>query len=489
MVAVSVLVVMSDPGSALAEFVRSVDVQTLPATAFEVIVVDASSDGSSGRLQQLAERRPNVTVLHADAEVAAPDRLALALTRAKGDSVLVVAQEQRLAPRALELLVDRAKRTAADLVLARVVTATASGCAALPEDADRVDVARIDPTGCLALVRRTLPGTGAQAGALLVDLPALLSRAGTVSAVGRYACASAEQAVRSATADVVLAPPTYRWDEGRLHLAVAVRLLETAPRPLRAWLVVAHGPAEVAIPAAIEWDARNGVTGTASATLDPATAEGGHPLEDGSWDLRLRLVGPSREVTVPLVPGPTASAVVRGRPHLVRAADGVAQLDVGVTRVSVVGPVSMSDASVAESEHGALITLDYVSLHVHGDAVLDGRLMLGTFGLPARLICRDGHARLEAYVGALPGTSDVAVVVGGGKPVPTGLRLRVGSAGAMALEDLPAVDPAAPPSTTVGGAPLAQRLRRRLPDAVDPLVGRLARVPALRRIYRRLINR
>ena len=205
MVAVSVVAVMSDPGSGLAGFVRSVDVQTVPAVAFEVVVADAASDGSAGRLQQLAERRPNVTVLHADAEVAAADRLALALTRATGDFVLVVAQDQRLAPRALELLLDRAKRTAADLVLARVVTDTASGCAVLPEDADRVDASRLDPTGCLMLVRRPLLGAGAQAGALLADPPALLSRAGTVSAVGRYACASAGKGVRSATADVVLA--------------------------------------------------------------------------------------------------------------------------------------------------------------------------------------------------------------------------------------------------------------------------------------------
>ena len=489
MVAVSVVAVMSDPGSGLAGFVRSVDVQTVPAVAFEVVVADAASDGSAGRLQQLAERRPNVTVLHADAEVAAADRLALALTRATGDFVLVVAQDQRLAPRALELLLDRAKRTAADLVLARVVTDTASGCAVLPEDADRVDASRLDPTGCLMLVRRPLLGAGAQAGALLADPPALLSRAGTVSAVGRYACASAGKGVRSATADVVLAPPTYRWDEGMLHLAVGVRLLEPASCPVRAWLVVARGLAEVAIPATVEWDERNGGTGTGSAALDSTTAEGGHPLEDGSWDLLLRLVGPSGEMTVPLGPGPTSSAVVGGRAHLVNAAAGVAQLDVGVMRVSAVGPVSASDASVVESEHGALVTLAYPALHVHGDAVLDGRLMLGTFGLPARLLCRDGHARLEAYVGALPGTSDVAVAVGGGTPLPTGLRLRIGSAGAMVLEELPVAEPAGQPSTAAGGAPLVQRLRRRLPDAVDPLVGRLARVPALRGIYRRLINR
>ena len=489
MVAVSVLVVMSDPGSDLSGFVRSVDAQTLPAVAFDVIVVDVSNDGSSGRLEQLVDRRPNVTVLHADAAVAGPDRLTLALTRAEGDHVLVVAQEQRLAPRALEVLLDRATRTAADLVLGRVVTATVSGCAVLPEDADVLEVSGVDPTGCLVMVRRPILGTGAQAAALLVDLPALLASAGTVSAVGRYACAIAARGAGSATGDVVLATPTSRWEEGMLQLAVAVRLREPAARPLGAWLVVARGPAEIAIPATIEWNDGDGVMGTASATLDPATAEGGRPLEDGSWDLLLRLVWPSREVTVPLAPCPAASAVVAGRPHAVRAAAGVAQLDVGVMRVSVVGPVSESDAAVVESEHGALVTLAYQALHVHGDAVLDGRLMLGAFGLPARLICHDGRARLEAYVGALPGTSDVAVVVGGGKPVPTGLRLRVGSAGAMTLEEVPVADPTAPSLPTAGRAPLVQRLRRRLPDGVDPLVRRLARVPALRRTYRRLINR
>src|SRR3954469_2275774 len=119
MVAVSVLVATSDPGSALPGLVRSIDAQSLPATEFELVVVDASTDGSTARLQQLAGRRPNVAVLTADAGAPEADRLGAALERAAGEYVLVVGRQQRLAPRALELLLDRARSTGSDLVLGR----------------------------------------------------------------------------------------------------------------------------------------------------------------------------------------------------------------------------------------------------------------------------------------------------------------------------------------------------------------------------------
>ena len=489
MVAASVLVTTVDPAAVLPAFVRSVDAQTLPAAEFELVVVDASSDGSFGRLQQLAERRPNVTVLRADAEATEPDRIGVALERATGEYVVVVGQEQQLAPRALEVLLEIARRTEADVVLGRVAGAAASGSAVLAEDADRLDPSEIDPTGCLAMVRKSVPAGHAHAGAALLDLPAFTGAAATVSAVGRYACASTEAASPPSSLDVSVAPPEYRWRDGMLHIAAEVRLLESPSPALRMWLVVARGQAEIALPATIEPGERDGMTTRVSAVLDPMTAEAGHPLEDGPWGLLLRLAGPRGEVTAPLPAGPTRSAVVAGRPYVVGARAGAAYLDAGAVQTSVVGAVPKSQAAVVESEHGSLLTLDYPALHTHGDAVLDGRLLLGTFGLPARLICHGGRARFEAYVGALAGVSNLAVVVGGGEPVPTGFRLRVGGTGEMTLEDPPVAK--APPraAPSAAAAPLVQRLRRRVPDAMDPLVRRLARVPILRGTYRRLLNR
>ncbi|WP_375400712.1 glycosyltransferase family 2 protein [uncultured Amnibacterium sp.] len=511
MAAVSVLVATLNPGSGLPDLVRSIDAQTLPAAEFDLVVVDASSDGSTVRLEQLAGRRPNVVVLTTDAQATGStteaDRLGLALQRATAEYVLVVGQQQRLAPRALELLLDRARYTDADLVLGRVVTGTDSGSAVLPDDADLFDLfdlsgldvagggVGVDLTGCLALVRRSLlvGRSDAEVGAAL---PALTGDAQTVSAVGRYACAMQDEDPSAPGDDVSLESPAYRWDEGMLQLTVAVRLPQPEPEPepaLRAWLVAAQGLAEIALPATIGPDERSGTTLIASAVLDPQTAEGGHPLEDGPWDLALRLAWPGREVTLPLTSGPARSAVVAGRPYVVRTVNRVLHLDAGATLSSVIGPVPTSRTSIAESVHGTLVTLDYPGLHVHGDAVLDARLLLDRFALPGRLVCRDGRARLEAHASSLAGTSTVRVVAGGGKPVATGLRLRVDGTGGMAFETVPAPQPAPKPTSpatpATGATPLVQRLRHRLPGAVDPLVHRLADVPVLRQAYRRLIRR
>lgn len=487
MAAVSVLVPTSNPGSDLPGLVRSVDAQTLPAAEFELIVVDASSDGSTARLQQLAGRRPNVTVLAAAATEA--DRIGMALEKASGEYLLVVGQQERPAPRALELLLDRARRTGADMVLGRVVTATSSGWAVLPDDADRLDMSEVDPTHCLALVRRSLLTGLPDPGAALLDPRALAREAGSVSGVGRYACAVQGAGPVGPSEDVSLERPTYRWGEGMLHVTVGVRLPETASPALRAWLVGTQGPAEIALPASIRPGEGDATTLTVSAALDPRTAEGGRPLEDGPWNLLLRLARPGLEVTLPLATGPARSAVIAGRPYVVRAIGGVLQLDAGATRSSVIGPVPKAKASVAESVHGTLVTLEYPTLHVQGDAVLDARLLLDGFGLPGRLVCRDGRARLEVYASSLAGTSTLAVVAGGGKPVQTGLRLRVDGTGRMTVKTAPPPKPTPPAGSTAGSAPLVQRLRRRLPGALEPTARRLAQVPALRETYRRLLNR
>lgn len=495
MVPVSVLVATSDPGSALPDLVRSVDAQSLPVTDFELVVVDASGDGSTARLQQLAGRRPNVTVLTAAAASSAADRIGLALQQATGQYVLVLTQQQRLAPRALELLLDRATRTGADLVVGRVVTSATSGSVVLPDDADRLDLSGVDLADCIALVRRSLPPGLPESGAALLDLPALAREADAVSALGRYGGAVRDGKPIAPDADVSLEPPAYRWGEGMLHLTVGVRLPEPVSPSLQAWLVATQGLSEVALPATVapnttavpDTSGAQGEQGrpalTVSAALDPRTAEGGDRLDDGPWGLQLRLAWPGREVTLPLAPGPARSAVIDGRPYVVHSAGRAAvQLDAGALQASVIGQVPQSRASIVESAHGTLVTFDYPTLHVQGDAVLDARLLLDGFGLPARLVCQDGRARLEAYASSLAGVSAVSVVAGGGKPVRTGLRLRVDSTGRMTLENVPA-------ATQTPGGPLVQRVRHRLPGALGPVVDRLSQVPVLRRTYRRLISR
>lgn len=492
---VSVLVPTLDPGAALPSFVKAIDAQTLPAAGFELVLVDASGGGSSDRLRQLAGRRPNVTVLTAEPGASEADRLALALEGSSGRYLLVVGQQQRLAPRALELLLDRARVTGADLVLGRAPTGVASGCAVLPDDADRLDVSGLDLTGCVALVRRESVEGRPDPGAALLEVAALPDEGATAAALGRYACAARNGDLTEPGDDVTLERPAIRWREGTLQVDVGVRLPEDAAPDARAWLVLTRGLAEIALPATTAPGEGNRPRLAASAVLDPESAEGGHPLEDGPWKLLLRLAWPSREVTLPLTAGGTSSAVVAGRPHVVRVAGAGVQLDAGATRSSVIGPVAEPAVTVVESVRGTLVTFDHPDVHVHGDAVLDARLLLGGFGLPARLVCRNGRARLEAYASSLAGTSAVSVVAGGGKPVPTGLRLRVSGTGAMTFRRMPTPAPAPAPAPasarkpSAGRVPLAQRLRRRAPGALDPVLRRLVEVPVVRRAYRRLINR
>lgn len=511
---VSVLVSTLNPGLGLADLVRSVDGQTLPASEFELVVVDASDDGTAGRLEQLAARRPNVLVLTGDAQQSESDRMGAAFERAAGEYVLLLTRRQQLAPRALELLLDRAKRTAADVVVGRAVARDASGSAVLPDDIGLLDPSEVELTNCVALVRRSLPAdrlnAGPDVGAILLDLPGLARTAGTVSALGRYACAIDGAASATSGGGLSLEPSTYRWDDGMLHLTIGVRLpgsasrnsplpgstpadpAPPAPPGLRSWLVVSQGLVELALPATTVEDTPSGATTTTvtvSSVLDPRTADGGDPLDDGPWDLRLRVAWPGREATLPLTAGATLSAVVAGRPYAVRGAGGGVQVDAGAKQSSVIGAVPKARATIAETANGTLVTLDHPDLHVHGDAVLDTRLLLDGFSLPGHLVCHDGRARTEAYASSLAGISKVSVLAGGGKPVPTGLRLRVDGTGGMTLEDAPPPRPKRPGTSTPAASPLVQRLRRRLPGRFDPTLRRLVRVPAVRQAYRRLINR
>lgn len=110
-VAVSLVVQLPHQKDRLVPTVRWVDLQDLPYPDYQVIYVDHHG-GDSERLMELAARRPNVAVIGADDAESAVDR-------AEGDYVLVVGGEDRLQPWALPTLLDRARETAADLVLGR----------------------------------------------------------------------------------------------------------------------------------------------------------------------------------------------------------------------------------------------------------------------------------------------------------------------------------------------------------------------------------
>jgi hypothetical protein len=461
MVAVSVVVATTDPGERLLGLVRSLDAQTLPARDFEVVVADASVDGSAERLRDFAERRANVVVVAAEPGTPEAALVRLARERATGDRVVVLAQDRRLAPRALELLLGRAASSASGTVVGRVADGAGSGSARLPDDADRAEPGVIDPATSILLEPR------------VPDAP------GTVAVIGRYACAVGEGEPPGPVDGPALSSVAIGWEAGRLQVDAEVR---DAPADARAWLVAAREGVDLALPATLEAD------GSLAASLDPGRAEAGGALADGLWDLRLRVTWSDGETTLPVPAGPRLAAVVDGRPSVVRPGADGAQLDVGATRGEVTGPAPQETASVVESVRGILLVLEQPTVHVHGDADLDARLLLGGFPLRARLVCRDGAARVEALASSLAGTSALGIAVGGGQPVPTGLRLRVDGVGAMTVEVVPPPKPEPPPAPA-GPPPLVQRLRRLAPTPLEPVVRRLSRVPVLRDAYRVLLTR
>ena len=466
MVAVSVVAATVDPGPELLGLVRSVDAQTLPAADFELIIADASTDGSAERLRELAGRRSNVVLLTAPAGTSEPELVALGKQHASGDHLIVLAQDRRLAPRALELLLERIRESGADAVLGRVVGRAVSGSAQLPDDAGRVDAAAIDPATSISFERWDAAADPLEASRRVA------------AAMGRYAAAVVAGEPHAAR-DGTTVSATWRWIDGTLRIAART----SVGRPgLHAWLVLARDTVDIALPAAVAED------GAISAVLDPGSADDGGALDPGLWDLRLRLAWSDGETTLPLPVGPKASAVVSGRPFVVRAGAQGAQLDAGATLGGVTGLAPRATATIVESVHGILLTLDQPTVHVHGDADLDARLLLDGFALRARLVCRDGIARVESLASSLAGVSELRLAVGGGKPVPTGLRLRVDGVGAMTVEALPSAGPKAKRASSEQRS-LVQRVRRLAPPALEPVVRRASRVPALRNVYRRLLKR
>ncbi len=110
---ITVVVATRDPGPALTGLVGGLDAQTARPDGFEVVFAErGSTDGSLARLERLSGSRPNVRVL--------PDAtLADAVATAAGDHVLVLDQEWRLLPEALERLAARAAAGEVEVVAGR----------------------------------------------------------------------------------------------------------------------------------------------------------------------------------------------------------------------------------------------------------------------------------------------------------------------------------------------------------------------------------
>lgn len=158
---VSILIRSGDLGDRLSGLVEALDAQTLPYSRYDVTFLHpGSSDNTSERLAELADRRPNVRVLHDEAGTG-PDWRSAAET-ARGVYLLFLSPDDLLFPDGLAALLDGAAE-GHDLVVARGGTSwpvgflpDAIGPAAGPKPIDpAASDAPIAVLAPFALIRRT----------------------------------------------------------------------------------------------------------------------------------------------------------------------------------------------------------------------------------------------------------------------------------------------------------------------------------------------
>ena len=116
-VRVSVVVPVYNPGTHIDALIESLAAQSMPQQQFEVVFSDdGSTDETPGRLDQLAEERANVTVLH-EPNSGWPGRPRnLGTDAAHGKYVFFVDQDDWLGEEALQRMCDYADENSSDVV-------------------------------------------------------------------------------------------------------------------------------------------------------------------------------------------------------------------------------------------------------------------------------------------------------------------------------------------------------------------------------------
>jgi hypothetical protein len=445
----------------LVPLVRSLDAQTLPYDAFEVVfVTPGPRHRLEPRLRMLADRRPNVRVVEA---TAAEDVTELAV----GDWVLdlgtdLSATRPVLFPQALQRLVDFGESIDGSAVLGGTVMPKTDAINDL-YTANRIEVTTEDggPVSGLTMRHRTRAGEPGRA-ALFADYP-VAQVAGPLPA--------------EATTGTVVTQADYRWTDGRLVAEVSGTVTGA---PADAYLRFSVRQPSTGLEYWLPWDAA--VTGekfSARAEVDVATAALGHPLGTGTWQVRIGAHGaaPRWSSRAPLPAGRLSRAAIDGLLVTVGAGQGALLLDVGATTFSPVGRVSPSAVGIHESHRGTLMTMA-LDLASTGRTRQRGIVRLGNFNLPGYLLSDGDGSRVECYLSGLPGDLTMSTRFGTARLAPTGLTVSVSPIGHFSFSTRP---PARRAPTS-----RAQRLRRRVPRPLEPLARSLAANPTARRLYRKL---
>jgi len=533
MVAVSVVVRGKDFRGRLDSLVESIDQQSLPTSAFEVLVVDqGSTDGTMERLEVLASHRPNLRTFGVDdmGQVDAGAWLDLCL----GDYVLPLRAHQRLFSETLDRLLAFATQNDLDAVAARAVRPGLS----VPDIllADAVEVT--PPARALHLSDTVVFARRALTEPTDIDAELRLSPSARVGVLASYpAVLEPERGVEETAESRVhlrMNEATSSWQKGVLHVrtsgvaTVASDADVDVSRAVPLALLRHQSGLTFATTAdgSLEWQETRGGSAhwsvNASVEVNVNQNELGEPMAPGLWEIDLQLlnVGAHRVATIGWAPCPPAivdGTLVVPAPH----DTGAWQLDVGATRWPLVAAPRAADGKVTESVRGSLLRLDLPAVHASGATTVDGEVVLDRLALPARLVTEAETARLEAYVSGLAGSPRIATRFGELAAQQTGLCLNVSGVGVMtvARSSLPTEKPTKPatpaktakapssttrtengrtkPAPSTGTEPAnrkyepvrltrAQHLRHALPSSLEPLARRMAKSAKVREIYRKV---
>jgi hypothetical protein len=140
-------------------------------------------------------------------------------------------------------------------------------------------------------------------------------------------------------------------------------------------------------------------------------------------------------------------------------------------------------------------------VYTTGPGAIDGAIMLDRFRLPARLVGDQQGVSLEFFVSGLAGESTLFTQFGASPAAATGLNLVISGTGEMGVtptppppeppKSPPAARPKPPraPAVPPKPVPVLRRLRRSVPEPLEPLARRLSRNSVARRLYRRMTQR
>ncbi|HEX8488646.1 MAG TPA: hypothetical protein VF642_08895 [Propionibacteriaceae bacterium] len=452
---ISVLIPVSGSEPDLVGLVESLDAQTLPYRDFEVVFVLADAESPwSVRLGDLAQHRPHVRVVAAQE----PDATATALAGASSTYVLLLgapllAEGATLLPEALERLTAFAGRHGCDAVLGRAVRpneTTTPRVFTSDHPSLGADERQQAAGGPLLVAREVLLGGDG-------DREDLLAVA-TVGALGSYPTVRLSVPSPAATEAVVeQLGCELTWADG--VLAISAHGHVHPGRQLsggRLWLRDRRTLVEYWLP--LEDHSSEGSLAL-SARFDLATAADGQPLPDGIWLCGVALaLGDDQTLSRVALPATSApNALVAGRPVVPANVRGQLALDVGARRHPVVGRLAPEQVTIEETARGTLLVARLPEVLSYGSATVPGGLLLGKLRLPAQLVAEEGRdTEVRCYVSGLAGTSSISTQFFGPQPSPAGLDLSITEVGIMTAT-LPVPEPAAPKAPTALKAPKAPK--------------------------------